>query len=81
MEGHGIPAQEIRFILEAKIDKVRKTLIAGMNEGSIRVLSGSTSMLDTGVNAQNVTLPSIIGHAVASFRLGAEGRTSRAQGQ
>ena len=52
VEDHGIPAQEIRFIQEAKTDKARKTLIAGMNEGSIRVLFGSTSMLGTGVNAQ-----------------------------
>ena len=51
-EDHSIPAQEIRFIQEAKTDKARKTLIAGMNEGSIRVLFGSTSMLGTGVNAQ-----------------------------
>mgnify|MGYP003083144087 CR=1 FL=1 len=52
VEDHGIPAQEIRFIQEAKSDKARKTLIAGMNEGTIRVLFGSTSMLGTGVNAQ-----------------------------
>ena len=52
VEDHGIPAQEIRFIQEAKTDKARKTLIAGMNEGTIRVLFGSTSMLGTGVNAQ-----------------------------
>ena len=52
VEDHGIPAQEIRFIQEAKTDKARKMLIAGMNEGSIRVLFGSTSMLGTGVNAQ-----------------------------
>lgn len=52
VEDHGIPAQEIRFIQEAKTDKARKTLIAGMNAGTIRVLFGSTSMLGTGVNAQ-----------------------------
>ena len=52
VEDHGIPAQEIRFIQEAKSDKARKTLIADMNEGTIRVLFGSTSMLGTGVNAQ-----------------------------
>ena len=52
VEDHNIPAQEIRFIQEAKTDKARKTLIAGMNEGTIRVLFGSTSMLGTGVNAQ-----------------------------
>jgi hypothetical protein len=33
-------------------DKQRKDLIKGMNEGKIRVLFGSTSMLGTGVNAQ-----------------------------
>lgn len=52
VEDHGIPAHEIRFIQEAKNDKQRKELIRGMNEGKIRVLFGSTSMLGTGVNAQ-----------------------------
>lgn len=52
VEDHGIPAHEIRFIQEAKNDKQRKELIKGMNEGKIRVLFGSTSMLGTGVNAQ-----------------------------
>ncbi|MDV3822386.1 DNA methylase [Elizabethkingia anophelis] len=52
VEDHGIPAHEIRFIQEAKNDKQRKTLIKGMNDGTIRVLFGSTSMLGTGVNAQ-----------------------------
>ena len=52
VEDHGIPAHEVRFIQEAKNDKQRKELIKGMNEGKIRVLFGSTSMLGTGVNAQ-----------------------------
>jgi len=52
VEDHGIPANEVRFIQEAKTDKQRKELIEGMNEGKIRVLFGSTSMLGTGVNAQ-----------------------------
>ena len=52
VEDHGIPANEVRFIQEAKNDKQRKDLINGMNEGKIRVLFGSTSMLGTGVNAQ-----------------------------
>jgi N12 class adenine-specific DNA methylase len=52
IEDHGIPAHEIRFIQEAKTDKQRRDLINGMNEGKIRVLFGSTSMLGTGVNAQ-----------------------------
>ncbi|WP_324756262.1 N-6 DNA methylase [Sphingobacterium thalpophilum] len=52
VEDHGIPASEVRFIQEAKNDNQRKNLINGMNEGKIRVLFGSTSMLGTGVNAQ-----------------------------
>lgn len=52
MEDHNIPPHEVRFIQEAKNDKQRKELIKGMNEGKIRVLFGSTSMLGTGVNAQ-----------------------------
>lgn len=52
VEDHGIPPNEVRFIQEAKTDNQRKELIKGMNEGKIRVLFGSTSMLGTGVNAQ-----------------------------
>lgn len=52
VENHGIPPNEIRFIQEAKTDKVRKQFFADMNAGRIRVLFGSTSMLGTGVNAQ-----------------------------
>ena len=52
VEDHGIPAQEIRFIQECKTEKARKAVIAAMNDGSVRVLFGSTSMLGTGVNAQ-----------------------------
>ena len=52
MDDYGIPANEIRFIQEAKTDKARKTMIADMNSGKIRVLFGSTEMLGTGVNAQ-----------------------------
>ncbi|MBP7954439.1 MAG: DNA methylase, partial [Parabacteroides sp.] len=52
VEDHGVPAHEVRFIQEAKNHKQRKELIKGMNEGKIRVLFGSTSMLGTGVNAQ-----------------------------
>ena len=52
VEDHGIPAHEIRFIQECKTEKARKAVIAAMNEGSVRVLFGSTSMLGTGVNAQ-----------------------------
>jgi hypothetical protein len=52
VEDHGIPAHEIRFIQEAKTEKARKSIIDAMNAGRIRVLFGSTSMLGTGVNAQ-----------------------------
>lgn len=52
VEDYHIPAHEIRFIQEAKTEKARKTLIAAMNDGRIRVLFGSTDMLGTGVNAQ-----------------------------
>ncbi len=52
IEDHNIPAHEIRFIQEAKTDKARRAMIDGMNEGNIRVIFGSTSMLGTGVNAQ-----------------------------
>ncbi|SFO28674.1 Helicase conserved C-terminal domain-containing protein [Paenimyroides ummariense] len=52
VEDHNIPSHEVRFIQEAKSDRQRKELIKAMNEGTIRVLFGSTSMLGTGVNAQ-----------------------------
>ena len=52
IEDHNIPAHEIRFIQECKTDKARKSVIKAMNDGNIRVLFGSTSMLGTGVNAQ-----------------------------
>ena len=52
MEDYGIPAHEIRFIQECKNEKARKAVIEAMNEGHVRVLFGSTSMLGTGVNAQ-----------------------------
>lgn len=52
MQDHGIPADEIRFIQEAKTEDQRKELIRATNEGRIRILFGSTEMLGTGVNAQ-----------------------------
>ncbi|MDG1871909.1 MAG: N-6 DNA methylase [Flavobacterium sp.] len=52
VEDHNIPPHEVRFIQEAKNDNQRKGLIKDMNEGKIRVIFGSTSMLGTGVNAQ-----------------------------
>lgn len=48
----GIPADEIQFIQCAKTERARKKLFDDMNKGRVRVLMGSTSMLGTGVNAQ-----------------------------
>lgn len=48
----GIPADEIQFIQCAQTERARKKLFADMNSGRVRVLFGSTSMLGTGVNAQ-----------------------------
>ncbi len=48
----GIPADEIQFIQTATTERARKKLFADMNSGRVRVLFGSTTMLGTGVNAQ-----------------------------
>ena len=48
----GVPADEIQFIQCAQTERARKKLFADMNSGKVRVLFGSTSMLGTGVNAQ-----------------------------
>ena len=52
VEDYGIPASEIRFIQEARCDTKKKKLIHEVNDGDVRILFGSTSMLGTGVNAQ-----------------------------
>lgn len=52
MQDHNIPADEIRFMQEAKTEDQRRALIKATNDGKIRVLFGSTEMLGTGVNAQ-----------------------------
>nr|WP_228438695.1 helicase-related protein [Chryseobacterium pennae] len=52
MQDHDIPADQIRFIQEAKTEDQRNELIRAANEGRIRILFGSTDMLGTGVNAQ-----------------------------
>jgi len=49
---YGIPRSEIKFIQECKGEAARTKVIQQMNEGKVRVLFGSTSMLGTGVNAQ-----------------------------
>lgn len=48
----GIPAHEIAFIHDAKNDKQKATLSAKMNDGTIRVLLGSTGKMGVGLNAQ-----------------------------
>ena len=52
VEDYGIPPAEIRFIQECKSDTARKAIFKAMNDGTVRVLFGSTQMLGTGVNAQ-----------------------------
>ena len=52
VDEYGIPASEIRFIQECKSDRAKQQMIKDTNDGKIRVLFGSTSMLGTGVNAQ-----------------------------
>lgn len=49
---YGIPEYEIAFIQEATTENKRKDMISKMNRGDIRILFGSTTMLGTGVNAQ-----------------------------
>lgn len=48
----GIPANEIAFIHDAKNDKQKAALSERMNNGSIRVLLGSTGKMGVGLNAQ-----------------------------
>ena len=52
IEDYGIPPHEIRFIQECKTERSRKAVIQAMNDGDVRIMFGSTSMLGTGVNAQ-----------------------------
>lgn len=52
IEDYGIPAHEIRFIQECKSERARTAIKDAMNDGSVRILLGSTQMLGTGINAQ-----------------------------
>ncbi|MPR37420.1 helicase-related protein [Salmonirosea aquatica] len=52
IQEYGLPANEIRFIHEARNDSQSRQIIRDTNEGRIRVLMGSTEKLGTGVNAQ-----------------------------
>ena len=52
VEDYNIPTHEIRFIQECKNERAKKAMVDAMNRGDIRIIFGSTSMLGTGVNAQ-----------------------------
>ena len=52
VEDYRIPSYEVRFIQECKNEKAKKAMVDAMNKGDIRIIFGSTSMLGTGVNAQ-----------------------------
>ena len=52
VEDYHIPSYEIRFIQECKNEKAKKAMVEAMNRGDIRIIFGSTSMLGTGINAQ-----------------------------
>lgn len=50
--GQGIPAGEIAFIHDAATDEAKAKLFKDVNDGTVRVLIGSTSKMGTGMNAQ-----------------------------
>ncbi len=49
----GIPAEQIRFIHEAKTDAQKKELFAKVRSGEVRVLFGSTQKMGAGTNCQD----------------------------
>lgn len=49
----GIPAEEIKFVHEAKTDKEKQALFEDVREGRVRVLIGSTTKMGAGTNMQN----------------------------
>lgn len=53
VEEYKIPADEIKFIHDAKSDRARENLFDKVNNGDVRILLGSTQKLGTGVNCQN----------------------------
>jgi len=48
----GIPADEIRFVQEAQNDAEKKALFDAVNDGTVRVLIGSTPRMGAGTNVQ-----------------------------
>ena len=64
----GIPEKEIAFIHDAKNDKQKGELSEKMNNGTIRVLIGSTGKMGVGLNAQKKAVA--IHHLDAPWRPG-----------
>ena len=64
----GIPANEIAFIHDAKNDKQKAEMSEKMNNGTIRVLIGSTGKMGVGLNAQKKAVA--IHHLDAPWRPG-----------
>ena len=64
----GIPEKEIAFIHDAKNDKQKAQLSERMNNGTIRVLIGSTGKMGVGLNAQKKAVA--IHHLDAPWRPG-----------
>jgi N12 class adenine-specific DNA methylase/predicted RNA methylase len=50
----GVPAEEIRFIHEAKTDLQRSKLFAQVRRGEVRFLLGSTAKMGAGTNVQRL---------------------------
>ena len=50
--GKGIPPEEIAFIHDAETDAQKSELFKKVNEGSVRVLIGSSAKMGTGMNVQ-----------------------------
>ena len=78
----GIPADEVQFIQCATTERARKRLFEDMNNGKVRVLFGSTTMLGTGVNAQQRAVA--VHHLEIPWRpadMGAAQRQGGTQGQ
>lgn len=49
----GIPADEIKFVHDAKNDKAKQALFEDVRSGRVRVLIGSTTKMGAGTNMQN----------------------------
>ena len=74
---NGILAKEIAFIHDADTDQKKKKLFADVNEGTVRVLIGSTGKMGVGMNAQKRIVA--IHHLDAPWRPGdVEQRNGRA---